>query len=63
MKREVKMDADRCPQDHPCPLVRICPVGAISQEGFAAPEINHEKCISCGKCVATCPYQVPSFEQ
>jgi Fe-S-cluster-containing hydrogenase component 2 len=46
-----------CPQDHPCPCVRICPVDAVSQEGFSAPEIDENKCIECGKCVRFCPYQ------
>ena len=23
-----------CPQNHRCPLVAACPVGAITQEGF-----------------------------
>jgi Fe-S-cluster-containing hydrogenase component 2 len=58
----VKVDSNKCPQDHPCPLIQICPVGAISQDGFSAPKINKEKCISCGRCVATCPYGTLSFE-
>jgi Fe-S-cluster-containing hydrogenase component 2 len=49
--------AERCPQDHPCPNVKICPVGAISQDRFQAPEIDKEKCIECGECVSYCPYQ------
>lgn len=44
-----------CPQNHPCPSVRICPVGALTQEGFNAPTVEHEKCIRCGKCVKFCP--------
>jgi ferredoxin len=58
----IKVDPSKCPQDHICPLIQICPVGAISQDGFSAPEINHEKCITCGKCVASCPYQTLSLE-
>ena len=58
----VKVDSSKCPQDHTCPLIRICPVGAISQDGFSAPQIDHEKCISCGRCVMSCPYQTLSFE-
>lgn len=60
--KKIKIEASKCPQDHPCPLVKICPVGAISQDGFSAPKIDQEKCIACGKCVATCPYQAMSFE-
>ena len=46
---------DRCPQNHPCPSVRVCPVNALSQKGFQAPEVDQEKCIQCGKCVRFCP--------
>ena len=46
----------RCPQDHPCPLVGLCPTGAISQKGFAAPVIDPEKCIECGACTVSCGY-------
>ena len=47
---------ERCPQDHPCPLVKACPVGAISQEGWGAPTVNHSECIECGICTNSCPY-------
>jgi len=46
----------RCPQNHPCPLVTLCPTGAIRQKGFAAPEIDLGKCIECGACSASCAY-------
>lgn len=46
---------DRCPQNHPCPSVRVCPVNALKQEGFKAPEVDQEKCVKCGKCVKFCP--------
>jgi len=45
----------RCPQNHPCPAVPVCPVAAISQQGFNAPEISHDSCIECGKCLKACP--------
>jgi len=45
----------RCPQNHPCPSVKVCPVGAILQNGFSAPTIDEEKCIKCKKCVMFCP--------
>ncbi|HKL58686.1 MAG TPA: 4Fe-4S binding protein [Sphaerochaeta sp.] len=44
----------RCPQNHRCPSVLACPVGALSQKGHAAPVIDYEKCTSCGKCVRYC---------
>ncbi|MEA4822803.1 MAG: 4Fe-4S binding protein [Clostridiaceae bacterium] len=49
------VDKNRCPQNHPCPAVRVCPVGALSQIGFAAPAVDQDKCIRCGKCVKYCP--------
>ena len=47
---------DKCPQDHVCPLIRMCPQKAISQKGFNAPNVDNEKCIECLVCVKNCPY-------
>ena len=44
-----------CPQNHRCPMLRICSVGAISQNGIGLPVIDEEKCIECGKCAMICP--------
>lgn len=46
---------ERCPQNHPCPSLRVCPAGALTQQGFKAPEVDQEICIACGKCVRFCP--------
>lgn len=43
-----------CPQNHPCPTLRVCPVGAITQNGFGAPEVDNEKCICCCRCTKAC---------
>ncbi|MHB0877410.1 MAG: 4Fe-4S binding protein, partial [Anaerolineae bacterium] len=51
----VSVIESRCPQNHPCPSVRVCPVGALSQRGNDAPVVDEEKCIDCGKCVRSCP--------
>jgi len=59
---KIKVENAKCPQDHQCPLVGICPVGAITQEGFSAPTIDGETCIGCGQCTMACPYQAVSFE-
>ncbi len=45
----------RCPQNHPCPSVRVCPVAALSQELHEAPAVEMSLCIKCGKCVKFCP--------
>lgn len=49
------VNKNRCPQNHRCPSIQVCPVGAITQEGHSLPVIDEEKCIDCGKCVRFCP--------
>jgi len=44
-----------CPQNHRCPIIQVCPVNAISQNGYGLPLIDEEKCIECGKCAKRCP--------
>ena len=51
------IDPGLCPQNHRCPLVAACPAGAISQEGFALPEIDPGQCVECGLCAAACGRQ------
>lgn len=46
---------EKCPQNHNCPLVKICPVNALTQMKFNAPIVDETKCIKCGKCVLSCP--------
>ena len=48
------IDPARCPQNHRCPLIDLCPVGAISQEGFSLPAIDPDLCIECGHCIEIC---------
>ena len=52
---KIDVIAERCPQNHSCPSVNVCPFGALTQEGFNAPIVNEEKCTGCGKCVRFCP--------
>lgn len=56
------VNKNRCPQNHPCPSVRVCPVDALSQEGFSAPEVDMDACIRCGKCVRFCPMGALTLE-
>jgi len=51
----VKVIVEKCPQNHPCPAVTVCPVNALKQDGFAAPYVDESICIDCGKCVRVCP--------
>lgn len=52
----------RCPQNHACPSVKVCPVGALTQNGNAAPLVDMDKCIKCGKCVRFCPMRALVLE-
>jgi len=51
----MKVDPSRCPQNHRCPAISVCPVGAITQSGVGLPKIDEQKCIQCNKCVKFCP--------
>jgi Fe-S-cluster-containing hydrogenase component 2 len=51
----IAVNEHACPQNHPCPAVRSCPVGAIIQDDiFSAPRIDNELCTACGACVQAC---------
>ncbi len=54
----IKINKNRCPQNHPCPAVRVCPTGALSQRGFSAPDVDNQKCINCGRCIRMCAFGV-----
>jgi ferredoxin len=51
----IKVVQTRCPQNHPCPAVRVCPFGALKQVEFNAPTVDESLCTSCGKCAKFCP--------
>lgn len=62
MKKKAVIDPNRCDRSPFCPVKRVCPVKAVSQDvqGFfkAGPaKVDPEVCIGCGKCVAICPMQ------
>jgi len=50
----IYVEPTHCPENHPCPALRVCPVGALSQDGFAAPKVDEEKCTDCGACTSYC---------
>ncbi len=59
---ELIINKQKCPQDHSCPAIAVCPQGAITQDDiYSLPEIDKEKCIVCGKCITVCPKG--AFEQ
>ncbi len=49
------VDPNKCPQNHKCPAIKVCPKGAIMQNGIGLPIIDQSKCIDCGKCITFCP--------
>ena len=49
------IDSMICPQDHACPLIKMCPADAIHQNKNGLPIIDEEKCVKCGKCARQCP--------
>lgn len=51
----IRINRNRCPENHPCPSVRVCPVDALTQIRYSAPAADMGKCIKCGKCVRYCP--------
>lgn len=51
----IKIRQQRCPQNHRCPAAMVCPVSAITQEGYGLPRVNHEACVECGECEMACP--------
>ena len=62
-EKRLRVIIENCPQNHSCPSVKICPVGALVQEGFQAPTVDAEKCIKCGKCANFCPKKALVLEE
>lgn len=50
----ILVQSQYCPQNHRCPSLRVCPTGALQQEGYKAPLIDQELCIECGRCTSSC---------
>ena len=63
MSKKLNVIKEKCPQNHKCPSVKICPVNALIQEGFNAPTVDHDKCIKCGKCANFCPKKALVLEE
>lgn len=56
------VNKNRCPENHPCPSIRVCPTGALKQHGYDAPTVDMSKCVKCGKCVRYCPMRAISLK-
>ncbi|NOZ45615.1 MAG: 4Fe-4S ferredoxin [Chlorobi bacterium] len=54
---KVTVISERCPQNHYCPVIRVCPNNAIEQTSpYSAPNINSSNCTDCGLCTNYCAY-------
>ena len=54
----ITINSSSCPSNHFCPVINMCPSGAIEQEdAYSTPVINNEKCTLCQKCLKACPYR------
>ena len=43
---KILVNKQKCPQNHVCPSIKVCPKGAISQETpFSLPVVDAEKCM------------------
>lgn len=62
MEKILKIHIEKCPQNHKCPAIKVCPVGALKQEDYKAPYIDYNKCIKCGKCANFCPQKALVLE-
>jgi ferredoxin len=51
----LKILKEKCPQNHKCPAIAVCPVKALQQKGYEAPTVKADLCIDCGKCAKFCP--------
>ena len=63
MERKLKIITENCPQNHKCPAVNVCPVGALTQKEFEAPKIDYDKCIKFVKCSNFCPKKALRLEE
>ncbi len=53
---KIIVNKEKCPQDHRCPAMAICPKQSITQENiYALPQVNPETCILCKQCINYCP--------
>lgn len=55
---KIKIVKERCPHNHKCRVIALCPMDALSQKEKEVPKINYKKCIKCQKCITLCPKKV-----
>ena len=61
---KMTINARRCPQNHRCPALSVCPQGAISQkDARSLPNVDAQKCTACGKCIRYCPMGAFAYDK
>ena len=63
MEKKLVVINEKCPPDHKCPAVKVCPAGALSQKENNAPVVYLNTCIRCGKCSNFCPKKALVLEE
>ncbi len=53
---ELEIRSERCNHCDDSPCVRCCPTGASHYEEGGVVLVNHDECIGCKACIASCPY-------
>ena len=56
----IELRSERCNHCNNSPCVRCCPTGASHFEDGGIVVVNHNKCIGCGACIESCPYDARS---
>ncbi|MBX2840397.1 MAG: 4Fe-4S dicluster domain-containing protein [Flammeovirgaceae bacterium] len=55
-KLELEIRSERCNQCGNAPCVRCCPTGSSHYAEGGIVLVDPDKCIGCGACIASCPY-------
>ncbi len=53
----IELRSERCNHCANSPCVRCCPTGASHFEEGGIVLVEHNKCIGCGACIESCPYE------